>query len=522
MKKHILLTLALFATLALLAGCTEEPTGSGGGVVQFAIDVESPKLLQQQPIDSLWAALQVTGPDMEAIDTTARVQPDGTFELRAEIPVGRSRTFVLELYKEVAPVIGAPQQQPVGATLLYVGQTTMDVSPSRVTTVGITLIPALPMLKLTPMVTRITAGDTFRLELRAYNMPGLSGVNAVFDYGYGIYPGGNNAVDPLDGTAPAWFPATEYFYSGGDNDNTQYRVTITDSSGGVFPLARGGTVLATMPFATNKFTDTDSSTLIIPLGFVEFQTWLTLTQELPGGIWFESSELIIDPVKDSVLVFPDPVFRDVVASNYWGTTDSNIHLSEALKMYRLDFVEWPVSSIAGIGVLQNLGVLDAGYNDFSDLGPLRDLKSLYSLSIQGNAITDISPLASLTSLSTLSLYSNSITSITALSSMQWLWDVDLSYNQIQNIAPLASATGMWRLNLRSNQISNLSALQNLTNLHYLDLAGNQITDIAALVNNAGLASGDTVMLHANPLSVEAAETQVRALQQRGVYVTQGF
>ena len=58
----------------------------------------------------------------------------------------------------------------------------------------------------------------------------------------------------------------------------------------------------------------------------------------------------------------------------------------------------------------------------------------------------------------------------------------------------------------------------MTNLSLLSLENNQIEDISALVANTGLGEGDEIYLTGNPLSDQARNEHIPALQARGAYV----
>ena len=75
------------------------------------------------------------------------------------------------------------------------------------------------------------------------------------------------------------------------------------------------------------------------------------------------------------------------------------------------------------------------------------------------------------------------------------------------------------LDASSRNIASLEGLEYCTNLAFLNLSSNQIADISPLVANAGLASGDEVHLSNNPLSYEAVQLQISALEVRGVSVS---
>jgi len=118
------------------------------------------------------------------------------------------------------------------------------------------------------------------------------------------------------------------------------------------------------------------------------------------------------------------------------------------------------------------------------------------LGLAANLVEDVGPLASLTNLVFL----------------------NLDGNQITDVSPLSALTNLRGLNLNFNQISDIDALSALLNLEYLDLDGNQVGDISALVANSGINEGDEVYLCGNPLSEYAQNTDIPALQDRGVYI----
>ena len=64
----------------------------------------------------------------------------------------------------------------------------------------------------------------------------------------------------------------------------------------------------------------------------------------------------------------------------------------------------------------------------------------------------------------------------------------------------------------------MSPLAGLTRLTSLNIHDNNISDISPLVANAGLGSGDIVIVGANPLSYPSIYTHIPALQERGVEV----
>ena len=84
---------------------------------------------------------------------------------------------------------------------------------------------------------------------------------------------------------------------------------------------------------------------------------------------------------------------------------------------------------------------------------------------------------------------------------------------------MAALTSMQELILSNNKIVDLSSLSGLSNLSWLWLANNRIEDLSPLVDNTGLGEGDEVFLEGNPLSDQAMEEQIPALESRGVQVS---
>jgi hypothetical protein len=58
----------------------------------------------------------------------------------------------------------------------------------------------------------------------------------------------------------------------------------------------------------------------------------------------------------------------------------------------------------------------------------------------------------------------------------------------------------------------------MENIQYLDLAGNQIIDLTPLVENPFIGQGCRIVLFDNPLSEEAKNIQIPALEKRGVEI----
>ena len=174
-----------------------------------------------------------------------------------------------------------------------------------------------------------------------------------------------------------------------------------------------------------------------------------------------------------------------------------------------------LSPLAGLTVLRNLVLTD---NQLSDVSSLAGLTTLESLVLDENQLSDVSPLAGLTALRILHLRKNQLSDVSPLAGLTALDRLHLGDNNIPNIGPLVGLTALEWLNLEKNQLSDVSPLAGLTALERLYLGSNNISDIGSLVANAGLGRGDQVVLSPNPLSDEARDVHIPALQARGVRV----
>ena len=220
----------------------------------------------------------------------------------------------------------------------------------------------------------------------------------------------------------------------------------------------------------------------------------------------------------------EPIIRDEMESlRILGASERNIRnltgleCASGLRVLHLDRNQITnVSPLSGLTALEHLNLYR---NQITNVSPLSGLTALEYLNLGQNQITNMSPLSGLTALEDLFLDGHQITNVSPLSGLTALKVLTLLDNQITNVSPLSGLTALRILHLDRNQITNVSPLSGLTALEWLSLTGNQITDIGPLVSNTGLGNGDLVELWDNPLSARSCSTQVRALERRGVVVS---
>ena len=167
-----------------------------------------------------------------------------------------------------------------------------------------------------------------------------------------------------------------------------------------------------------------------------------------------------------------------------------------------------------------LFITDLNATDYSisDLSGIRNFPKLAILTLSNNAISDLSPLSTMVQLEQLYAGQNNIEDLTALEDLTGLSQLNLNTNQIADIEPLANLVNLTELDLRENLLVDISVLADLTELSGLHLTSNAIRDIGPLVDNAGIGSGDDVVLSLNPLSHESITSHIPTLLDRGVNV----
>ncbi|MDU1414934.1 MAG: Ig-like domain-containing protein, partial [Clostridium sp.] len=175
-----------------------------------------------------------------------------------------------------------------------------------------------------------------------------------------------------------------------------------------------------------------------------------------------------------------------------------------------------MNNISPLKDLVNLGILYIGGNDnISDFTPLRNLKNLWGLSVAGmgldsnglskvlsnltnptnftyfhigwNEISDISPLKKLVNLTRLHMEYNKISDITPVSNLKKLGWISMYNNNISDISPISSLSKtLYRLSANNNKISDISPLANLNKLSALWLENQRITGpkVTAIDSNA--------------------------------------
>ncbi len=193
-------------------------------------------------------------------------------------------------------------------------------------------------------------------------------------------------------------------------------------------------------------------------------------------------------------------------------------LAQLTNLQELGLGDNQITDVTPLSQLTNLQELYLYKNRLADVNPLAQLTNLKKLVLFDNLLVDVTPLAQLTNLPFLSLSDNHLADITPLAQLTNLQWLGLTDNQIADVNPLAQLTNLQWLFLYRNQLVDITPLAHLTNLQGLRLQYNQIEDITPLLANTGLGEGDEVRLEGNPLSDQAINEHIPALEARGVEV----
>ena len=237
-----------------------------------------------------------------------------------------------------------------------------------------------------------------------------------------------------------------------------------------------------------------------------------------AGLWSRLSNCVTTTLPaDQVVAFPDTTLEALIRQTI-ARPSGEIRASDLAGITELEGNDLGIVVLSGLEACTALRFLHLGGNDISDLTPIAGLVELFSLGLWGNEITDITPLAGLVNLVQLGAGGNHIADVGPLQHLTKLEYLTLGSNQIDHILPLGQLENITTLDLNSNRISNVIAIAGMPSLQTLRLDYNSIMGIAPLLENEDLGDGDEVFLAGNPLSDEAINVEIPALEARGVIV----
>ncbi len=198
-----------------------------------------------------------------------------------------------------------------------------------------------------------------------------------------------------------------------------------------------------------------------------------------------------------------------------------------------------VKNLDGLQYATNITRLHLGYNEVTDLSPLKGLKKLQSLKLDDNYIKNVSPLSSLTELKKLNLSQNEILDARPIADLRKLEELNMYGNRkltsiagfdkltdlkklnlgrcigITDISPLASSTKLEELYFYNNKVEDISKLSKLTNLKVLSFYANRVKDISSLKDMKNLKVLDA---HSNKIQDISPIKELKNLQE--LYIQQ--
>jgi internalin A len=187
-----------------------------------------------------------------------------------------------------------------------------------------------------------------------------------------------------------------------------------------------------------------------------------------------------------------PNISDNIDSTEINFADKNLEI--AIR----EAIDKPIGAITS-NDLVNLTDLNASNRNITSLEGIEHCSNLIKLHLINNNIHDLSP-------------------ISTLADSDNLIELGLASNSIPDIRPLKELTSLQILTLTNNNITDIGILSNLTRIRHIGLIRNNISNIKALVDNPGINEGDEVYLSQNELSSIAINSQIPALESRGVKV----
>lgn len=183
-----------------------------------------------------------------------------------------------------------------------------------------------------------------------------------------------------------------------------------------------------------------------------------------------------------------------------GKMDNLEFIKKSNKIISLTISDCNLYNLEGVTSLTELIYLELNGNKMDGYSQIKELPKLSHLIISNEKlpelhfltnklkdlalikcqISDIGQLKYLKNLSTLSLENNNITDIKPIQYLNKLKVLDLSNNKINNIHPLEGFTSFIRLNLSSNKLRDISALKNIEIVEDLFIGNNEIIDLTPL------------------------------------------
>ncbi len=172
------------------------------------------------------------------------------------------------------------------------------------------------------------------------------------------------------------------------------------------------------------------------------------------------------------------IFRDKL--NIRDSVDLN-DIKDMRSINELDLSENTfVQSIAPLGDLVNLKLLNLAGTGVTDLTPIRNLTGLVELDLSETAVADLSPLRYATNLARLNINNTNVTSVEVVERMPELMNLEMRFTRVTDFRPLSSIAGLLHLDVRGTPLSDLAPLATLRQLMSLDVSRTPVRNVMPL------------------------------------------
>ncbi|MEW6411696.1 MAG: leucine-rich repeat domain-containing protein [Candidatus Zixiibacteriota bacterium] len=249
-----------------------------------------------------------------------------------------------------------------------------------------------PLVRLYPSTTEIASRESFAVDVELVNLAGLRSASLTVMYDYSMITP-DSVVKGTDLTSTDVFSP----FIG----ETQVQISISNSTETIVDSdlpTKVATLYFTIPYIFNGASNPDgvilvetSTQMVFQLGAFEN---LDLTRIPPDDITTLPGTVVITPIADSIVTFPDSGLESLVRWSIGDQTTDPLWLSDVIFIDSLDGWggEMQIETIEGVQVLENLTRLFLDGNLITDIAPLEYLTNISVLNLDNNSIVDITPL----------------------------------------------------------------------------------------------------------------------------------
>lgn len=158
-----------------------------------------------------------------------------------------------------------------------------------------------------------------------------------------------------------------------------------------------------------------------------------------------------------------------------GITDIGF-IKNMKSLYWLDIPRNEIEDISAIQGMEDLEYVSISGNPIKDISPVFTLKNLYSLSVSGDQIDSLDSIIQMPGLERLDVYNGKNLDYNSLTQLNNLTSLSLDSCDVTDISFVKELTKLEYLYLEETEVADLSPVTSLKNLEYLSLYGTPVTD----------------------------------------------